>query len=231
MLKLFRPQYAYAAPMEARKARAVHAAGVSAPEVFDEVEVDGRPGIVFERIEGPLLFERLRGGPPAWEAVGRDLAALHATLLPREVSGLERLREMAARGRDAQPEAERSTFDRRLAAFPEGATLCHGDFHPGNVILSERPVVIDWPNAVLGPPAADVARTTILLRFQGPSDVRTTRIRGALHAAYLDGILAATSVTREDVARCEPFLAASLLHADPTNPHRGTLERLARMDG
>lgn len=226
MLKLFRPAFAYAAPMEAAKARAVHAAGVPTPAVLDEVEVDGRPGIVFERVEGPLLFERLRGGPDAATGVGRDLADLHATLLGREIPGLELLREMAARGRELQPEAERPHFDRRLAAFPEGATLCHGDFHPGNVIVAERPVVIDWPNAVLGPPAADVARTTILLRFQGRADARAAEIRSAVLDAYLHRIDEITPVKREEVARCAPFLAASLLRADPANPYREALERL-----
>src|SRR5262249_52939311 len=40
-----------------------------------------------------------------------------------------------------------------------------GDYHPDNVLLSARgPLVIDWENAALGDPLADVARTLLLFR-------------------------------------------------------------------
>src|SRR4051794_31603903 len=38
---------------EVRMIRAAHAAGVPVPEVFGEVTLDGRFGIVLERLEGP----------------------------------------------------------------------------------------------------------------------------------------------------------------------------------
>ena len=40
---------------EARMTRAVFAAGVPAPEVFGEVTLDGRFGIVLGRLDGPTL--------------------------------------------------------------------------------------------------------------------------------------------------------------------------------
>jgi aminoglycoside phosphotransferase (APT) family kinase protein len=49
------------------------------------------------------------------------------------------------------------------------ARILHGDFHPGNVLVADGSVtgVIDWPNAGLGEPAADVATTRVLLTM-GP---------------------------------------------------------------
>ena len=41
--------------------------------------------------------------------------------------------------------------------------------------------------------------------------------------AYLDAYLEFTSVTREDVARCEPMMAAALLRAEPENLERNAL--------
>ena len=53
-----------------------------------------------------------------------------------------------------------------LATMPDGDRLLHGDFHPGNVLLSDgTPVVIDWPNVTRGHPDADVARTVLTLRI------------------------------------------------------------------
>ncbi|MFW6183275.1 MAG: phosphotransferase family protein, partial [Chloroflexota bacterium] len=56
-----------------------------------------------------------------------------------------------------------STLD-ALATMPAGERLCHGDFHPDNVILAKQePVIIDWIDATCGNPLADVARTSIIL--------------------------------------------------------------------
>ena len=41
-----------------------------------------------------------------------------------------------------------------LDTLPDGQRFCHGDYHPGNVILTKAgPIVIDWmtaPAAALG---------------------------------------------------------------------------------
>ena len=43
--------------------------------------------------------------------------------------------------------------------------ICHGDFHPQNVLMEDGVVtgVIDWPNALVADPAYDVATTRIIL--------------------------------------------------------------------
>ena len=42
--------------------------------------------------------------------------------------------------------------------------MCHGDFFPGNIMMTEKDeVIIDWIDASKGNPLADVARTTIIL--------------------------------------------------------------------
>ena len=44
---------------EAQMTRAVFAAGLPAPEVFDEVTLEGRFGIVLSRLDGPTLLQLL----------------------------------------------------------------------------------------------------------------------------------------------------------------------------
>ena len=54
---------------EARMVRAVFAAGVPAPEVFGEVTLEGRFGIVLTRLDGPTLGHLSRTGamtPSRW---------------------------------------------------------------------------------------------------------------------------------------------------------------------
>jgi hypothetical protein len=44
--------------------RAAFAAGLPAPEVFDEVTLEGRFGIVLSRFDGPTLLQLLRIARP-----------------------------------------------------------------------------------------------------------------------------------------------------------------------
>ena len=53
-----------------------------------------------------------------------------------------------------------------LRGLPDQRMVCHGDLHPGNVILTPDGVrVIDWFDATAGCPTADLARTCLLLRY------------------------------------------------------------------
>jgi aminoglycoside phosphotransferase (APT) family kinase protein len=52
-------------------------------------------------------------------------------------------------------------------AEPARLAICHGDFHPHNVLSDGGRVtgVLDWPNALVADPAFDVASTRVILRF------------------------------------------------------------------
>jgi aminoglycoside phosphotransferase (APT) family kinase protein len=58
------------------------------------------------------------------------------------------------------------------------AVVCHGDFHPLNVVVDGTDAaVIDWTDAGLGPREADVARTLLLFRVAAlAADGRVARI-------------------------------------------------------
>jgi len=94
---------------------------------------------------------------------------------PPEVVERETRCNIAARIKSAKglPVRFRRTALRELNRLPTGGFLCHGDFHPDNVIWSERgPVVIDWLDANRGDPAADVARTPMLISIGETPDGR-----------------------------------------------------------
>ena len=68
VVKLFRPGVSrLMARHEVRMLRAVHAAGVPVPEVFGEVTLDGRFGIVLQRLDGPTLMQQTRTGAVSFE--------------------------------------------------------------------------------------------------------------------------------------------------------------------
>jgi Ser/Thr protein kinase RdoA (MazF antagonist) len=74
--------------------QAAHAAGASVPAVHERLTLDGRPGVVLERVDGVDLLDWLAGRPWAVRSVGRTLGAQHAALHRVEApAGLPSLRD------------------------------------------------------------------------------------------------------------------------------------------
>ena len=125
-----------------------------APKLIDTVECDGRTGLVLERLGGSDMLSLLRRQP--WRVLGmaRALAGTHLVVHEVPAPGdLPALRQvLAARIPDAvMPPHLRDYALRVLDALPDGNRLCHGDYHPGNVLVTaDRVAVIDWPNAARG---------------------------------------------------------------------------------
>lgn len=156
---------------EWRFARAASEAGIPTPKVHGEVvEHDGCLGVLYERVEGHTLEQLLL--TRMLRSVSRDLADLHYKAHRVSVSGLETQKEHLKRKIEHAPtitEYERSQLEELTNSMPDGDCLCHGDFHPRNIIFRTRreggPVIIDWENAAVGDAAADVAQTLLLTTF------------------------------------------------------------------
>jgi uncharacterized protein (TIGR02172 family) len=153
---------------EAKIAAAVQEAGIACPRFFGLVEVDGRPGLVYERIDGVMMGDMALKRPWRIPALGRRMAALHWQMHQPEISAaLPLLRDKLNWRIDRSPLLSAPVKARLLGSLkniPDGSSLCHGDFHPSNILCSaEKDVIIDWNDTAIGNPMADVARTTILL--------------------------------------------------------------------
>ena len=197
VLKLFRPDCrGESIDREILNSQTVYAAGVRAPAILEQIEVDGRRGLLFEQLEGPTLLEQmLRALPDQWAEYARLLGDLHVELhghrLPQLPSQRARLLDRLERG--GLPDDVRDAARRRLDQLPDGDALCHGDFHPINVLIAPTgPVVLDWMDATAGQPIADVARTLLLIRHAGHpigpregTEAMTQQARDAFMKAYL----------------------------------------------
>src|SRR3954468_6650400 len=77
VVKLFKPGVSHLLGRhEVRMIRAVHAAGAPVPEVFGELTLDGRFGIVLQRLDGPTLWQLSRTGAVTFEQAGAIVPAL-----------------------------------------------------------------------------------------------------------------------------------------------------------
>src|SRR5215813_5006453 len=87
ILKLFRTGWDMdKARHEAELARAIYDSGAPAPQVGEVVEVEGRAGVIYERISGPSLLTDLIDHPTRLRRIMRALAEAHADLHQRTVA-------------------------------------------------------------------------------------------------------------------------------------------------
>ncbi len=208
---------------EAKVAALVDGAGIAAPHFGGTMRIGGRLGLVYERLVGPSMLDRLSRNLLEIDRLGRRFAELHVAMHDADGSGLPdqvtEMRRMIDRAGDRLPDTARVAALARLDALPSGHAICHGDMHPGNVLMtSNGPVVIDWMTSTCGNPAADVARTLFLLRQSGipnyiPAIQRNliTLARRRFGSVYLRRYNALRTIDETDVDAWRlPVLAARL---------------------
>jgi aminoglycoside phosphotransferase (APT) family kinase protein len=161
--------------LEAAALATIGDAGGPAPRLIGRHEVGGRPGLIIERVDGIDMLAQLERTP--WRIVGlaKQLAIAHAAIHRLEApAGLPATKELLAQRIEngPLPAPLRDLGLEHASALPEGDRLCHGDFHPGNVLVTADGLsVIDWPLASRGHPAADHARTALLMAIGDPPPV------------------------------------------------------------
>ena len=226
VLKLFFPQVGRAAVQwEMDIARAVSVATPLVPTTHGEVvELEGRFGIVYDRVDGASMFGLITSRPWRAFACGRSLAEAHAGLHRLKPTGLPRLKDRLERrihhAAALSPE-QRSWCLGTLDVLPNGDSLFHGDFHPGNVLVQRNSLaveaVIDWPNAGTGDPLADVAQTQMLMGvgWRGLPHRRhrllARFITSAISRAYITRYCELTGANTPGIALWQHVIAAARL--------------------
>jgi len=207
---------------EARVARLVHEAGLASPATGDLIEVEERLGIVYERVDGPSMLEDISRHPWRFVSAARQFTDLHLAMHGRVEMDLPSGRELVSRLLRDAPRLTDQTKEQLLAKLeqlPDGNTICHGDYHPDNILMSGRgPIVIDWMSVTRGPPLADVAGTYLLFRvIEVPPTVgKLSRglievLRRVFLSMYLRRYFESSPHRREQLDGWVPVMAAAYL--------------------
>jgi tRNA A-37 threonylcarbamoyl transferase component Bud32 len=213
---------------EARMTRAAFAQGAPAPEVYGEVNLDGRFGFVMRRFDGPTLRDLILTKEVTPEQAGTMLATLymsvHRTRPPPKVVSLRDWIEAVSRQSvDVLPRDIAAGVLELIDRLPVAEGLCHTDLHPGNVIMTTSgPKIIDWVCAVRAHTVFDLGRCHVSLTELVPDDADPELPRSIDLAVQSEYARLSGTAPAELTATMEPYLpivrAFVLLQRRPATP-------------
>jgi uncharacterized protein (TIGR02172 family) len=145
----------------------VHQTGVASPEVFDVINLDNRIGIIYQRIYGKTIIKQMETEPWRLTSLASKTAELHFKIHNFSSNDLPTQKE---RLKTAIKDSSLLLGDKvkkilhYVDSLPGGSSLCHGDFHFSNIMVSDNNLVaIDWTHAYKGNPMGDIARTCLMI--------------------------------------------------------------------
>ena len=204
-IKVFDTDYSKADVLnEALNQARVEETGLNIPKIIGVTTIDGKWAIVSEYIEGKTLAQLMKENPDDKEKYLEQFVDLQLMVQSKTNPLLNRLKDKMNR-KISQAELDATTrydLHTRLEGMPKHNKLCHGDFNPSNVIItnSGEAYIIDWAHATQGNASADAARTYLLFCLDGDEE-------GAKR--YLDLFCQKSDTAKQYVQKWMPIVAAS----------------------
>lgn len=204
-MKVFDTNYSKADVLnEALNQARVEETGLNIPKIHEVTVIDGKWTIVSDYIKGKILQQLMDEHPEKKDEYLNLFVDLQLEMHSKSCPLLTKLRDKMNR-KISQTDFDATTryeLHSRLDAMPKHNKLCHGDFNPSNIIITDdgTPYIIDWSHATQGNASADVARTYLLFWLNGD-------IEGA--KKYLELFCRKSNTARQYVQKWMPIVAAS----------------------
>ncbi len=206
-IKLFNQEFSTADVLnEALNHARIEETGLRVPKLYEVTKIDGKWAIVSEFIEGTTLEALMAEHPEKYDDYLDLFVDLQLEIQSKKAPLLNKLKDKMQRkisetGLDATTRYELHT---RLDAMPRHNKVLHGDFNPGNIIITKDsvPYILDWSHATQGNASADAARTYLLFTLAG----------NRAHAEkYLSLFCKKSDTAKQYIQKWIPIVAASQL--------------------
>ncbi|MCH5166128.1 MAG: aminoglycoside phosphotransferase family protein [Clostridiales bacterium] len=160
---------------EALNQARVEETGLFIPSIHEVKRLDdGRLAIVMDYVEGKSLAALIEENPNKRTEYMERFIDIQLSMHKLTAPELNKQRDKFSRKIDLSGlgEASRYELHMRLDGMKKHNKLCHGDFNPSNVIITndDRACVIDWSHATIGNASADTARTYLLFKLAGDDE-------------------------------------------------------------
>ncbi len=189
---------------EALNQARVEQTGLNIPKIEEVTMIDGKWAIVSEFIPGKTLQRLMDEDPDGKDKYIEQMVDLQIEVQSKECPLLTKLKDKMNRKISLSELDATVRYDlhTRLEGMPKHKKLCHGDFNPSNIIISDdgTPYIIDWSHATQGNASADAARTYLLFWLAGD-------IEGA--DKYLELFCKKSNTAKQYVQKWMPIVAAS----------------------
>ncbi len=189
---------------EALNQARVEETGLNIPKVIEVTTIDGKWAIVSEYIKGKTLAQLMEENPDDTDKYLDLFVKLQIEVQSKTSTSLNKLKDkMNMKISQADLDATtRYDLHTRLEGMPKHTKLCHGDFNPSNIIVTEdgTPYVLDWSHATQGNASADVARTYLLFCLNGNEEIAKQ---------YLDLFSKMSDTPKQYIQKWMPIVAAS----------------------
>jgi len=206
VIKVFNEDYSKADVLnEALNQARVEETGLCIPQLYEVTKIDGKWAIVSEYIKGKTLAQMMQENPEKKDEYLKMLVELQMEVHAKRAPGLNKLKDKMNR-KISEAELDATTryeLHTRLEGMKKHTKVCHGDFNPSNIIISDvdgKAYIIDWSHATQGNASADVARTYLLFWLAGDTE-------GA--KKYMELFCKMSDTARQYIERWLPIVAAS----------------------
>ena len=204
-IKLFNEGYSKSDILnEALNQARVEETGLLVPKVLEVGIFDGRWAIVSEFVEGKTMAQLMTEQPEKKEELMSRFVDIQLSIHARRAPLLNKLKDKRERKIDetSLDATTRYELHTRLESMPKHKKVCHGDYNPSNVIITESgdAYIIDWSHATQGNASADAARTYLLFWLAG--DVDSAHL-------YMDLFCRKSDTAKQYVEKWLPIVAAS----------------------
>lgn len=204
-IKIFDSDYSKADVLnEALNQARIEETGLSIPKIREVMTIEGKWAIVSDYIKGKTLAQLMQENPEKKSEYMELFVDLQMQVHSKTCPLLNKLKDKMNRKISAADLDATTRYDlhTRLEGMPKHNKVCHGDFNPSNIIISDdgTAYIIDWSHATQGNASADVARTYLLFWLNGD-------IEGAKQ--YLDLFCKKSNTAKQYVQKWMPIVAAS----------------------
>lgn len=189
---------------EALNQARIEETGLNIPKILGVTMTEGKWTIITEFIKGKTLAQLMAENPDKKDEYLKQFVSLQLIMHSKTCPGLNKLKDKLNIKIDQTDLKATVRYDLhiRIESMPNHNKVCHGDYNPSNIIITDdgTPYILDWSHATQGNASADAARTFLL--FYLDNDAESAK-------KYLDLFCEQSTTDKQYIKKWMPIITAS----------------------